>query len=104
MLSQMKKLFGWVPDTDFKQLMQNGALIIDVRTKAEYQIGHIKGSINIPLNNLSNHYSRLDKSKTMITCCASGMRSEQAMNILKANGYTNVFNGGGWFGLQRKIN
>lgn len=65
--------------------------IIDVRTKAEYQGGHIKGSLNIPLNNLSNHYSKLDKSKPVITCCASGMRSAQAKNILAGKWIKEVF-------------
>ncbi|MBK9792075.1 MAG: rhodanese-like domain-containing protein [Sphingobacteriales bacterium] len=103
MLAQMKSLLGLGPKTDYKQLMQNGAAIIDVRTKAEYQGGHIKGSLNIPLNNLSNHYSKLDKSKPVITCCASGMRSAQAKSILQANGFKEVYNGGGWYGLQQKI-
>ena len=91
------------PKVDFKELMQNGAQIIDVRTKAEYQQGHVKGSINIPLNNLSNHYSKLKKDKPIITCCASGMRSAQGKSILKANGFTEVHNGGGWMNLQNKI-
>ena len=103
MLAQMKSLLGLGPKTDYKQLMQNGATIIDVRTKAEYQGGHIKGSLNIPLNNLSNHYSKLDKSKPVITCCASGMRSATAKGILKAKGFKEVYNGGGWLSLQNKI-
>ena len=103
MLDQIKNMFGLGPKTDYKQLMQQGAVIVDVRTKAEYQGGHIKGAINIPLNNLSNHYSRLDKSKPIITCCASGIRSAQGKSILQANGFNQVFNGGGWYSLQNKI-
>lgn len=103
MLQKMKSLLGFGPKTDYKQLMQQGATIVDVRTKAEYQGGHIKGSVNIPLNNLSNHYSKLDKNKPIITCCASGMRSAQARNILQANGFKEVVNGGGWYGLQQKV-
>jgi phage shock protein E len=103
MISTIKKLLGIGPKVDYAQLVKNGAVILDVRTKAEYQQGHIKGSMNVPLNNLSNHYSKLDKNKTIITCCASGMRSAQAKNILKANGYAEVHNGGGWLSLQHKI-
>ncbi|HRB19894.1 MAG TPA: rhodanese-like domain-containing protein, partial [Chitinophagales bacterium] len=44
----MKSLLGFGPKVDYKQLLQEGAVIIDVRTKAEYQSGHIKGSMNIP--------------------------------------------------------
>jgi rhodanese-related sulfurtransferase len=104
MINLILKLLGLGPKVDFAELIKQGAIIIDVRTKAEYQQGHIKGSQNIPLNNLSNHYSKLKKDKTIITCCASGMRSAQAKNILKSNGYSNVYNGGGWMSLQNKIN
>ncbi len=103
MIQAIKNLFGIGPAVDYAQLVKNGAEIIDVRTKAEYQQGHIRGSINIPLNNLSNHYSKLKKDKPIITCCASGMRSAQAKNILQANGFAEVYNGGGWQSLQNKI-
>ena len=103
MIQFLKNLFGMGAKVDFKELMKNGAQIIDVRTKAEYQQGHVKGSINIPLNNLSNHYSKLKKDKPVITCCASGMRSASAISILKSNGFTEVHNGGGWMSLQNKI-
>jgi rhodanese-related sulfurtransferase len=103
MINILKKLFGFGPKVEYSQLIRDGAIILDVRTKAEYQQGHIRGSLNIPLNNLSNHYSSLKKDKVIITCCASGMRSAQAKNILKSNGYKEVFNGGGWSALQHKI-
>ncbi|HUM52493.1 MAG TPA: rhodanese-like domain-containing protein [Chitinophagales bacterium] len=96
-------MLGLGPKVDYKELIKSGAQIVDVRTKAEYQQGHIKGSINIPLNNLSNHYASLKKDKPVITCCASGVRSAQGKNILKSNGFTQVYNGGGWMSLQGKI-
>ena len=91
------------PQVNFAQLLKEGAVILDVRTKSEYQQGHIKVSINVPLNNLSNHYSKLKKDKAIITCCASGMRSAQAKSILKSNGFSEVHNGGGWSSLQSKL-
>lgn len=103
MLETIKNMLGLGPKVDYKELLKNGAQIVDVRTKAEYQQGHIKGSINIPLNNLSNHYASLKKDKPVITCCASGVRSAQGKNILKSNGFTQVYNGGGWMSLQGKI-
>jgi len=103
MLQTIKNLLGIGPKVDYAQLLKDGASIIDVRTKAEFQQGHIKNSLNIPLNNLSNHYSKIRKDKPVITCCASGMRSAQAKNILKANGFNEVYNGGGWSNLQNKI-
>ena len=103
MLDTIKNMLGLGPKVDYKELIKSGAQIVDVRTKAEYQQGHIKGSINIPLNNLSNHYASLKKDKPVITCCASGVRSAQGKNILKSNGFAQVYNGGGWMSLQNKI-
>lgn len=98
----LQNLLGLGPKVDYKELVANGAQLIDVRTKAEFQGGHIKGSINIPLQSLSSGLSKLKKDKVVITCCASGMRSASAKSILKANGFTVVHNGGGWMSLDRK--
>ncbi len=103
MIQLFKNLFGLGPKVDYKELLQRGAQIIDVRTKAEYQQGHIKGSVNIPLQNLTNNLSKIKKDKPLITCCASGMRSASAKNILKLNGFSEVHNGGGWMNLRNKI-
>jgi len=103
MIGFLKNLFGGGTPVDFAALVKNGATIIDVRTKGEYQGGHIKGSINIPLDVLKINLSKLKKETPIITCCASGMRSSSARSILKANGFTEVHNGGGWSGLQNRI-
>jgi hypothetical protein len=77
---------------------------LDVRSKGEYAGGHIKGSMNIPVDQLAQNLGKLkDKDKTIITCCASGMRSGAARGILRSNGYTNVHNGGGWLSLRNKV-
>ena len=99
----LSKLFGIKPAPDFKALKANGAQIIDVRTKAEYAGGHLKGSKNIPLDQLSSKMKSLDKTKPVITCCASGMRSGSAKGMLKQAGFQEVYNGGGWTSLQRKL-
>lgn len=91
------------PSVDFAQLVRDGAQIIDVRSKGEFSGGHIKGSVNIPLDVLSNNLSKINKNKPVITCCASGMRSASAKAILKSQGFSEVHNGGGWASLQRKI-
>lgn len=103
MLSFIKKIFGLGPSIDFAALVNEGAQIIDVRTPGEYQGGHIKGSKNIPLQVLAAKMGTLDKTKPVITCCASGMRSASAKSILLQNGFTQVYNGGGWSSLQNKI-
>jgi len=99
----LKDLFGLGAKTDFKTLIQNGATIVDVRTKSEYHTGNIKGSINIPLDMLPNNISKINREKPVITCCASGARSSSAKRILKSNGFTEVYNGGGWTNLLIKI-
>ena len=99
----LKNLFGLGTPTDYAQLVAEGATIIDVRSPREYSGGHIKGSINIPLGELAQNLTKLKKDKAIITCCASGMRSASAKNVLSANGFTQVYNGGGWSELQSKI-
>jgi rhodanese-related sulfurtransferase len=103
MLRIIKQLFGFGTKVDYAQLVKDGAIILDVRSKGEYQGGHIKGSINISVDTLSNNLSKLKKDKPIIACCASGMRSASAKGILKSNGFTEVHNGGGWSSLQNKL-
>jgi phage shock protein E len=103
MISLLRKLFTSTPQVDYKVLVKEGAAIVDVRTKGEYQSGHIKESLNIPLDTLRNNLAKLAKEKPVITCCASGMRSASAKRVLKANGFERVYNGGSWISLQNKI-
>ena len=103
MLQTLKNLLGFGPKVDYKNLLESGAQIIDVRTKGEFQSGHIKGAVNIPLDSLKNNLSKLKKGKPVITCCASGMRSASAKSILQSKGFSTVHNGGGWMNLQNKI-
>ncbi|MBL7836746.1 MAG: rhodanese-like domain-containing protein [Bacteroidetes bacterium] len=104
MLAAIKKLFGLGPSVDFAQLVKDGGMIVDVRTKGEYAGGHIKGSVNIPLDQLTANLGKFkDKEQAIITCCASGMRSASAKSVLKSKGYNNVHNGGSWLSLRNKI-
>ncbi len=85
------------------EFLAKGAIIIDVRTPAEFINGHIKGSKNVPLNLIPNQIEILKKmEKPIIACCASGMRSAQATSILKSNGI-DTLNGGGWQSLAKQI-
>lgn len=103
MMNALKSLLGMGPKVDFAQLRKEGAQIIDVRTPGEFKTGHIQGSINIPLQSLAGSLSKIKKDKPVITCCASGMRSASAKNILKSAGFTKVHNGGGWSSLKSKL-
>lgn len=85
---------------DFKS---RGAIILDVRSKGEYDGGAIPGSKNIPLPNIASKVKDIKKwNKPVITCCASGMRSASATAILNSNGIE-AMNGGGWFSLSKKL-
>jgi rhodanese-related sulfurtransferase len=101
MFGLLKKLFG--ESTDYKQLVSKGALIVDVRTPAEFQGGHIKGSINIPVDKIKSKVSDLkSKGKPVITVCRSGSRSAMAKGILQSAGIE-TYNGGPWNSLRAKI-
>ncbi len=101
MLDFIKKLFGG-NSVNYQELHRNGAQIIDVRTPAEFNGGHIRQSKNVPLQQLRSEMKKLDLKKPVITCCASGMRSASAKSILQENGFE-AYNGGGWSSLQNKI-
>ncbi|HTN21519.1 MAG TPA: rhodanese-like domain-containing protein [Pelobium sp.] len=103
MLQTIKNIFGFGPTINYKQLIKSGAQLIDVRTIAEFNSGHIKGSLNIPLQILLDNLAKLKRDKPVIVCCASGMRSASAKNVLKSKGFTEVHNGGSWVSLQNKI-
>lgn len=104
MISAIKKLLGIGSKVSYAELVKNGAIILDVRSPGEYSGGNIKGSINIPVDNLNKNLAKLkDKNKPIITCCASGMRSGMAKSMLKNSGYTHVYNGGSWYSLNTKI-
>jgi rhodanese-related sulfurtransferase len=98
----LSALFGKKEKVNFKELAQNGAIILDVRTTAEFSSGHIKDAKNIAVQQLSTQVSKLNKNKIIITCCASGMRSASAASILKKAGF-NAYNGGSWQSLQSKL-
>ena len=64
----------------------NGALIIDVRTKEEFKDGHVKQAVNIPLDNLGKYYHNIPKNKEIIVYCQSGNRSGMAAEYLRKQG------------------
>jgi rhodanese-related sulfurtransferase len=105
MIEILKKLFGIKPAVNYAELVEQGAVILDVRTKGEFAGGHIRGAVNLPLDQLNANHGKLkNKNTVIITCCASGMRSASAKGILSSKGYTNVYNGGSWMSLNRKLN
>ena len=102
MLALLKKLFGGA-SVNYKELVSNGAIIVDVRSAGEYKAGHIPGSKNFPLDNIRTKVADLKKlNKPVITVCRSGARSGMAKGILKSSGIE-VYNGGPWTSLKSKL-
>ena len=101
MFSLIKNLFA--APANYKSLVDAGAVIVDVRTVAEFNSGHIKGAINIPVDAIAKKVNELkQKGKPVITCCRSGARSGVAVSILTKAGIE-AYNGGAWNNLQRQL-
>jgi len=78
-------------------IKHNETVVIDVRSPMEFSGGNVADSINIPLQDLPNRINELKKdSGNIVLCCASGGRSGIATQLLKGQGFNNVYNGGGW--------
>lgn len=85
-----------------KDALQRGAVIIDVRTPSEFDRGKIPGSLNIPVDRIPTSISRIKEfKKPVIVCCASGVRSANAKQILKSAGIEDIYNGGSWESVLR---
>lgn len=75
------------------------ATLVDVRTPAEYQLGHIPGAINLPVDELRGLLDRLDPMRPIYVYCAVGLRGYLASNILRQRGFADVRNLVGGFKL-----
>jgi len=93
------KGFFFGPDPSFyKEKIENGAVIIDVRTKEEFKAGHLPGSKNMPLKGLRKEANALT-GKEVILVCRSGARAATAKGVLNSKGIT-AHNAGSWTSLQ----
>lgn len=75
-----------------RELVENGSYIVDVRERMEFENGHIKGAINIPLSELRERVSEIPRDKTVYLHCRTGQRSYNAALALQNLGYDNVIN------------
>lgn len=81
-------------------LQEPGTIVVDVRTPAEFESGHVENSINIPLQDLPVHLDELRGIKHVVLCCASGARSMRACIYLRQNGIE-CSDGGSWLNIKR---
>lgn len=101
-MSFFRKLFGLAPAPDYKELVKNGAVIIDVRSQAEFKSAKVKGSRCIPLERFQREMAKLPKDKVFILCCNSGGRSGAARRMMTSAGYE-AYNAGSWMRLQNQL-
>ena len=88
---KFKKVKALIP-----KLMEEGAIVVDVRSPQEFAGGACPHSLNLPLSDLLVRSKELDHNKTIILCCASGTRSGMAVGILKQQGFKKLINAGPW--------
>lgn len=94
-------LFRGGNSVDLKGIIENGAVVVDVRTPSEFVGGHVKGAVNIPLDNIQGNIAKIKAyKKPIVVCCASGMRSANAKRTLAKNGVEEVYDGGSWMSIR----
>ena len=86
----------------FVNVLSDSSMLVDVRTKEEYEEGHLEGAILIPLDEIENRLEELDKEKIIFVYCRSGNRSGQAQGILEENGFFAI-NAGGVIDFKGKL-
>ncbi|WP_299519643.1 rhodanese-like domain-containing protein [Winogradskyella sp.] len=100
----LTKLFGSNKTDDIKMYLRKEAVLLDVRTKSEYDNAHLKDALHIPLQEIKGRINDIKQlNKPVIAYCQSGMRSRSATKILKSAGI-DAINGGGMLDLKQELN
>lgn len=99
------KRLGLISPEAARKHLHAGALVVDVRSPAEFKAGHLPGTVNLPLDELQRSAPRTiaDKNQVLLLHCLSGTRSGIAKRMLKSLGYQNVFNLGSYGRAQRIV-
>ena len=93
--------YNQVPVTKVRELVEEDAFIVDVREKDEYEQGHLKNAVNIPLSELRERTDEIPKDEPVYLHCRSGQRSYNAVLALQGRGYENLFNiSGSYLGIS----
>ncbi|WP_159737718.1 rhodanese-like domain-containing protein [Vibrio atypicus] len=94
LLASERADIGW-------EWIEQGAMVVDVRTPQEFADGHLKSAINYPLSELDKHFANIDKETQIVLYCRSGNRSGKAFDYLQSKGFTNLHNAGGLVEMQQ---
>ncbi|MFA0414481.1 rhodanese-like domain-containing protein [Vibrio renipiscarius] len=86
------------------QWIDQGAVIVDVRTPQEFRSGHLENAVNYPLSDIAQYITQLDKTQPIVVYCRSGARSGRAYDYLQSQGFTQVHNAGGYVEMNQARN
>ncbi|MGQ9806594.1 MAG: rhodanese-like domain-containing protein [Chlorobiales bacterium] len=104
MFNLLRSLMGDGENPELAQIVKSGAYLVDVRTPEEFAQGHVKGSVNIPLDSIPKQLAKFKGKSHIVVFCRSGHRSGQAKAFLNQNGFDNVTNGGAWQDINAILN
>jgi phage shock protein E len=87
-----------------KEALRRGAVVIDIRAASEFDRGKVRNSINIPVDRININLKRIvQMDKPVIICSNSVSENERVIDVLKANGVKEIYNGGSWTKLWRMM-
>ncbi len=96
----LQDAFRQVHVDQVRSLVESGARFVDVRPRARYEAGHVKGAVNIPMAQLRDRLDEIPRDEPVYVCCQIGQTSYNAVRALQGNGFTNVYNvSGGFLGV-----
>lgn len=100
---ELSNLFSGGATANLGKIINDDAFLVDVRTSGEFAEGHVKGSVNIPVDSVPSQLEKFKNKKNIIVFCRSGARSGMAKSILEQNGFTNVINAGTWESVNQYV-
>ena len=86
------KRSGDIEPAQARQLVSEGAVLVDVRSPGEFASGHIDGALNVPVQELSNRLGEIPEGRPVILYCLSGRRSAHAAEVLRKSGRKDIYN------------